>query len=184
VGESKTATRDKILEIAGRAFATRGFEQASLREIAEELGFSKAALYYHFRSKDDLARAIIEPMKNDIEAVMTDAETRGNVSPRSLLEQTFDVYHRHQAVFGIVMRDASILRALDMEQWAADWIARTQRLIVGPNPTDEEKVRSVVAIGGLARAIFLATSMPYPVVRAAAVDAACGALGLEPPRAK
>src|SRR5271155_1374516 len=51
-------TRERILDIALDLFIDKGFDKTSLREIAEQLGFSKAALYYHFASKDDILLAL------------------------------------------------------------------------------------------------------------------------------
>lgn len=42
------------MDIALDLFNERGYEKTSLREIAEELGFTKAALYYHFPGKEDI----------------------------------------------------------------------------------------------------------------------------------
>ena len=57
--ESETPdTRERILDIALDLFTTQGYETTSLREIAEQLGFSKAAIYYHFKSKDDILIAL------------------------------------------------------------------------------------------------------------------------------
>jgi AcrR family transcriptional regulator len=51
-------TRERILDVALDLFTEKGFDKTSLREIAAELGFSKAALYYHFASKDDILLAL------------------------------------------------------------------------------------------------------------------------------
>jgi AcrR family transcriptional regulator len=51
-------TRERILDIALDLFSTQGYEKTSLREIAEQLGFSKAALYYHFASKEEILLAL------------------------------------------------------------------------------------------------------------------------------
>lgn len=51
-------TRERILDIALDLFVEKGYEKTSLREIAERLGFSKAALYYHFASKDEILLAL------------------------------------------------------------------------------------------------------------------------------
>jgi len=56
--EVETSTRERILAIALDLFIEKGFDKTSLREIAEQLGFSKAALYYHFASKDDILLAL------------------------------------------------------------------------------------------------------------------------------
>ena len=57
-GGAAPSTRDRILEIALDLFIEKGFDKSSLREIAEQLGFSKAAIYYHFASKDDILMAL------------------------------------------------------------------------------------------------------------------------------
>lgn len=47
-------TRERILDVALDLFVEQGYDKTSLREIAEILGFSKAAVYYHFASKDEI----------------------------------------------------------------------------------------------------------------------------------
>jgi AcrR family transcriptional regulator len=51
-------TRERILEVATELFTEKGYDKTSLREIAERLGFTKAALYYHFESKEDILLAL------------------------------------------------------------------------------------------------------------------------------
>ena len=51
-------TRERILDVALELFSEQGYDKASLREIAERLGISKAALYYHFASKADILLAL------------------------------------------------------------------------------------------------------------------------------
>jgi len=59
-GEAPEAasTRERILNVALELFTEKGFDGASLREIAERLGVTKAAIYYHFASKDDILMAL------------------------------------------------------------------------------------------------------------------------------
>src|SRR6516164_8413382 len=56
--ETTPNTRDRILDIALELFTEQGFDATSLRQIAERLGVTKAALYYHFESKDDILMAL------------------------------------------------------------------------------------------------------------------------------
>src|SRR5580700_10584334 len=51
---SAPETRERILEIALELFTTQGYDRTSLRDIAERLGTTKAALYYHFARKEDI----------------------------------------------------------------------------------------------------------------------------------
>jgi AcrR family transcriptional regulator len=53
-----TDTRQRILDVALDLFIEQGFDGTSLRQIAEQLGVTKAALYYHFESKDDILMAL------------------------------------------------------------------------------------------------------------------------------
>ena len=48
------STRERILDIALELFIEQGYDKTSLREIAERLGTTKAALYYHFERKEDI----------------------------------------------------------------------------------------------------------------------------------
>lgn len=52
-------THDRILEVAAWIFATKGYEGASMREMAEALHITKAALYYHFKSKEEIFNACL-----------------------------------------------------------------------------------------------------------------------------
>jgi AcrR family transcriptional regulator len=47
-------TRSRIQAVALELFTEQGYDKTSLREIAERLGVTKAALYYHFKSKDEI----------------------------------------------------------------------------------------------------------------------------------
>jgi AcrR family transcriptional regulator len=52
------STRERILNVALDLFSDKGYDGTSLREIAEQLGVTKAALYYHFASKEDILMAL------------------------------------------------------------------------------------------------------------------------------
>lgn len=54
------ADRQRLLDVATRHFARRGFERASLNEILVEAGISKGSYYYYFDDKDDLFATVLE----------------------------------------------------------------------------------------------------------------------------
>ncbi len=58
--ERKEETRAELIAAAARVFARRGFQGASLQEIAREAGYSTGAVYWHFQGKDDLFLAVYE----------------------------------------------------------------------------------------------------------------------------
>jgi AcrR family transcriptional regulator len=57
-----SVTRARILEVAGDLFTEKGYEKMSLREIAEAVGITKAALYYYFPTKERLFEELVRPL--------------------------------------------------------------------------------------------------------------------------
>jgi len=49
-----TSTKERILDVALELFVEQGYDKTSLRQIADRLGVTKAALYYHFERKEDI----------------------------------------------------------------------------------------------------------------------------------
>ncbi|MEU4164351.1 TetR family transcriptional regulator [Actinoplanes sp. NPDC026670] len=73
VDNRRTDTRDRILTVALRLFATQGYATTSLREIADELGVTKAALYFHFKTKEDILNGILLGHLDSINTMIDDA---------------------------------------------------------------------------------------------------------------
>lgn len=170
-------TRQRIREVALELFTAQGFEKTSLREIAERLNITKAALYYHFRSKADLIRSLVAPMMDDVDALL-DKASATDLPPRSLFEATFDTLSRHGSIFAALLRDASAFAHVDLEARSQQWVEEIPTILAGPDASTAERVHAVVAFSGLARSAVLTiyTDLPAAEVRAAAVDAACAAL--------
>ena len=55
-------TRDKILEAALHCFIEQSYDKVTLREIADKVGVTKAALYYHFTSKEQILVTLLGPL--------------------------------------------------------------------------------------------------------------------------
>ena len=51
-------TRERILDVALDLFIEQGYDKTTLRQIAEPLGFTQAAIYYHFAAKEDILIAL------------------------------------------------------------------------------------------------------------------------------
>ena len=57
----KTASHEKIVKAAMREFLEKGYEQASMKSIADAVGMTSAALYRHFANKQDMFSAMVQP---------------------------------------------------------------------------------------------------------------------------
>jgi AcrR family transcriptional regulator len=67
----------QMLEVAGKAFAARGFHAVSMDEIAEQAGISKPMLYHYFGSKEGLYVAYVRQQGTALLAGMRDASEPG-----------------------------------------------------------------------------------------------------------
>jgi AcrR family transcriptional regulator len=110
-------TRERILDIALELFSTQGYETTSLRQIAERLGFSKAAIYYHFASKDDILMALhlrLHDFMNEAVSVAELADTSPKAWER-LLDRLIDQILEHHDLFVLQERNHAVIETLHSE---------------------------------------------------------------------
>ena len=172
-------TRERVQAVALELFVAHGFSQTTLQDIADRLELTKAALYYHFPTKTDLVRSVVQPAIDDVEALLTAAEHEA-MPPRELLERFFDLHHRHRMVFLALVRDPTGLAGVDAENWVPRLAQRFQELLAGPEASTEQRIRAVIAANGLSRCATLLTDVPADELRSTTVDVALQTLGLPP----
>jgi AcrR family transcriptional regulator len=71
MGERRSGTRERIQAVAVELFAEHGYDKTSLREIAERLDVTKAALYYHFNTKEDIVVSLFDDLLAGIDEIVT-----------------------------------------------------------------------------------------------------------------
>lgn len=75
--------RDSILDEATRLFAERGYEGASMADLAERVGLRKASLFHHFASKEDLRTAVLDLLVREVGgAIALAASAEGSFEER------------------------------------------------------------------------------------------------------
>ncbi len=75
-----STTKQKILKETGKLFAQRGYFGISMQDIANEVGITKAALYYHFNSKSQLAETLLTDSVNELKSELKIAVERSKNS--------------------------------------------------------------------------------------------------------
>jgi AcrR family transcriptional regulator len=105
-------TREDIRAVALELFVENGFEQTSLRQIAERLGITKAALYYHFPSKDELLAELAQPLIDDLDGFFAHVREVGPGDPEAILRRYLELCHRHRKLFQSVLHDPTVLARL------------------------------------------------------------------------
>jgi AcrR family transcriptional regulator len=176
-------TRTRILDTALELIAERGFAGTSTRELSERLGFTKAALYYHFRTKDDLLAALIRPAQDDLAALVGEATLRTSAAARrDLLARYVDHVCAHLSLIQVLSQDPAVVHRPVLDT-SRDLYGRLTELLAGQEQPDAGQRAGVRAtLGGIHAALLHAAPGDDPsVVREAALAAGCRALGIPAP---
>ncbi|AMU56049.1 TetR/AcrR family transcriptional regulator [Mycobacteroides abscessus] len=166
-------TRERIQTAARDLFAERGLRNTSLQDIASRLKITKPALYYHFSSRDELVRSIVQPMVDDLQTFLA---TNNAGDRRQLLEDYFDVLWTHRVVLGIIVRDLAALGQLELGEWMMGWRRSLIVLLAGGKPSATQMIQATVALGGLSDCTIEYADRPHRQVKKTAVAAAIAAL--------
>ncbi|MFB7632900.1 TetR/AcrR family transcriptional regulator [Streptomyces sp. NPDC056149] len=87
-------TRQRIQDVALELFSEHGYEKTSLREIAERLDVTKAALYYHFKTKEDIVISLFEDLCRPIDELIVWAQEQ----PRTLETKQEVIRRYHESL--------------------------------------------------------------------------------------
>jgi AcrR family transcriptional regulator len=68
--------REQILSTAKSMFIQQGYHGLAMRQISDALGVSKAALYYHFKDKEELFLAILSGNMDEIESAIDSIQSK------------------------------------------------------------------------------------------------------------
>jgi AcrR family transcriptional regulator len=146
--------RGRVLDAAVALFAEHGVHGTSLQMIADRVGVSKAAVYYQFHSKEDIALEVLRPSIEDIARfiriadALPDAQQRRAVAVSGLVEMV--VRHRKLAVicYGDPAIDQLILGEPDFKA-VSD---RLRELLEGPDPNALDRIAFSVFFSGVGKA--------------------------------
>ena len=126
----EASTRERILDVALDLFVEQGYDKTSLREIADKMGFSKAALYYHFASKSDILMGLhlrMHSVLDDLLPELEDGPTKPGVWERFLdgcidrmfaNRKLFLMHQINQSAFENIHAKAHAEQHLDLEERA------------------------------------------------------------------
>lgn len=171
-------TKTRIQAAARELFAQKGVQKTSLQEIADRLGITKPALYYHFGSREELVRSIVQPLIDAGQEFVERQERASEHETRALLEGFFDFHYEHRADMLLVLAEMSTLAELGLVDVVLRWRARITHLLFGPEPTVAQATRAVMALGGMQDCTMQFPDIPEAELRTATVNAAMATLGL------
>jgi AcrR family transcriptional regulator len=154
---TEAGTRARIQQVALDLFAEKGYEATSLREIAEHLGVTKAALYYHFKTKEEIVESLAEDWMNQVRELVAWAKTqpRGLDTAREVLRRYSAILYQPQAqrLVRFAERNQSSM-AKHPGGRLRDELLSLHEVLVGPNASLIDQVRSTVAVISLHAVFF------------------------------
>ena len=111
----RTDTRSRVQKVALELFAEQGYEKTSLREIAERLSVTKAALYYHFKSKEDIVHSLTDDYFAEIDALLDWAkeQPRSDQTQRAILERYVGIVMSGSEVFRFMEQNRASIQAME-----------------------------------------------------------------------
>ncbi|MFJ3231720.1 TetR/AcrR family transcriptional regulator [Streptomyces sp. NPDC086787] len=150
-------TRQRIQDVALELFVEQGYEKTSLREIAERLDVTKAALYYHFKTKEEITVSLFE----DLTKPMADLIEWGRQQPHTL-ETKQEIVRRYSQslvdaapLFRFMQENQATVRELRIGDTFKDRMRDLREIIIDPEADLVDQVRSISAIFTLHAGMFV-----------------------------
>jgi AcrR family transcriptional regulator len=151
-GGRRGDTRARIQQVALEMFAEQGYERTSLREIAERLGVTKAALYYHFKSKEDIVASFTEDYFDRLDALISwgNDQPPGTRTANEVLDRYVTIVMDSGEVFRFMQRNQATLH--DTEHGKHRFTQFRPRLnalveiLTGPAAPPRSRIRAAAAL--------------------------------------
>jgi AcrR family transcriptional regulator len=148
-------TRARIQSVALELFAEQGYDKTSLREIAERLGVTKAALYYHFKSKEDIVTSLVEDYFGAIDELVAWGKTLPKTpeSRAEVLRRYYDIVAAAGKVFRMLQHNQasvnSLAHAKNRSELFRERMDAVVALLTEPDAPLATQLRAAVALASV-----------------------------------
>jgi AcrR family transcriptional regulator len=155
----RSDTRARIQEVALELFTDQGYEATSLREIAERLGVTKAALYYHFKTKDDIVASLIDDRVGMVEDLLEWARSQPDSTQmrREFIQRYAEQLHQahHYQVMRFLERNQTALRDNPKSEHMREVMLGVFRVLAPADSPLAFQLKTAMAVFALHAAVFL-----------------------------
>ncbi|MFH9009407.1 TetR/AcrR family transcriptional regulator [Streptomyces afghaniensis] len=150
-------TRQRIQDVALELFAEQGYEKTSLREIAERLEVTKAALYYHFKTKEEILVSIFEDLTKPIEELIEWGRQQPHTldTKQEIIRRYAETLSGATPLFRFMHDNQATVRELRIGDSFKERIRGLRDIIIDPEADLVDQVRCVSAIFTLHAGMFL-----------------------------
>ncbi|MFE0256727.1 TetR family transcriptional regulator [Streptomyces sp. NPDC059010] len=146
-GSTAGVTRQRILDAASVLFAERGYSGTSMRDLAQHLGMTSAALYYHFPAKEELLSALVGPVVEALDQFAEQAEG-AEFNQEMMVRGIIAALENSGRTLQAIATEPAALRILVDRHDLGRRLARLERLIAGTDDP-EMMLRCRCALGAI-----------------------------------
>ncbi|MCX4811862.1 TetR/AcrR family transcriptional regulator [Streptomyces sp. NBC_01239] len=149
-------TRQRIQDVALELFAEQGYEKTSLREIAEHLDVTKAALYYHFKTKEEILVSIFEDLTKPIEDLIEWGRGQPHTleTKQEIVRRYGDALDGATPLFRFMQENQATVRDLRIGERFKERMRGLREIVIDPESSLVDQVRSLSAIFTLHAGMF------------------------------
>lgn len=129
------AKRNELLRIAGDVFKEKGFEAATLNDIAGRFGTDRAAIYYYFASKEELFQEVFQATaKRVLDDNLAEAtgiaalETTAHEKLRKVIELLITSYEANYPYVYVYIQEDMGKVTFQSTPWAKEMVRKTRKL--------------------------------------------------------
>ncbi|WP_217235031.1 TetR/AcrR family transcriptional regulator [Streptomyces sp. AC555_RSS877] len=150
-------TRQRIQDIALELFAEQGYEKTSLREIAERLDVTKAALYYHFKTKEEILVSIFEDLAKPIEDLIEWGKGQPHTleTKQEIVRRYSDALDGAAPLFRFMQENQATVRELRIGETFKTRMLGMRDILIDPSADLVDQVRCVSAIFTMHAGMFV-----------------------------
>jgi AcrR family transcriptional regulator len=180
-----TDSRQRFIEAAIRLFARHSFAGTSLQMIADEVGVTKSAVHHHFRTREELITAVVEPLYHELRAALDTAEAQRSRPARAehMLAGFVDIVVRSRELVPLLAGDPGTVEMVRSNADMNDVVNRQIAIFADLEPGPGGLIKARVAMAGIACGLGpQADEFDDATLRKHLLEAGRRTLGLRTPR--
>ena len=145
-------SQQRFIDAAIALFTRHSFAGTSLQMIADEVGVTKSAVHHHFRTRDELLNAVVEPLLGEVRRAVEAAEGKRGRRARAerMLSGFVDVAVKNRMLLPTLIGDPGAVETLRSRTEVSDLVDRMITLLADLDPGVGGWIKADMVMAGIA----------------------------------
>lgn len=163
-------TRERILDAAAEVFFEKGVSHSTLEQIAARAGFSRGAIYWHFKDKVEVFKALQDSIRLPQESLIFQATERDREDPMGLIENSL------LSVFEVLEKDERQQRILAIMSQRCEYVGEMAAVVTRIGEANQQMLDRILHLLRMASANGSLHAEWEPEIAARAIQCTMGGL--------